>query len=300
MFWVTTGSAIDCEYPENALHKGFLRTCRVEAGSRRFGSIDLDPRRIYESQELIVKVFANIFNNAGNEPKDFKFAERNGQILLPGLDQDLVENEKFINSSSKTEMQPFLQNKPDGRVLRPEVTKPGLLDSIVFQDDAEFSLPLSENWIEAEPRAYGINFRDVMSVMDQLDEKQELGVESAGVVTRVGPSHSGDLQPSTRVIDLTPHGHIPMRVRVPWHNVVAMPEHEEFPEAASVAAVFATAYFSMFDVARVEQGETMLVHAAAGGVLATVGSQEKREFLMKTYGLSSEHIFSSRDESFVS
>ncbi|KAF1829172.1 reducing type I polyketide synthase [Decorospora gaudefroyi] len=316
LLWVTTGSAINCELPENALHKGFLRTCRVEDRSRRFGSLDLDPCRGWdsESQTLIAKVFATIFNNASNAPEDFEYAERKGQILLPRLNRDLLENEKFINHGSKIEMQPFVQNRPNGRILKLEVTKPGLLDSIIFRDDEDSDLPIPGGWVEVQPQAYGINFRDVMSAMGQLDEKQELGVESAGVITRVGPNCSG-LQPGTRVIALTPHGHISARVRVPWHNVVTIPEDMEFSEAASVAAVFATAYYSMFDVARVEEGETMLVHAAAGGVgqaciilaqwkgirvLATVGSAEKRDFLIHTYGLPNEHIFSSRDESFVS
>lgn len=317
LLWVTSGSAIDCEFPENALHRGLLRTCRVEDGTRRFGSLDLDPSREWdaESHALIVKVFSNIFNDAADAPEDFEYAERNGQILLPRLNRDLAENGKFINGGSTVEMQPFVQDAPDGRILKLEVTKPGLLDSIVFRDDEDFEVPLPDNWVEVQPRAYGINFRDVMSAMGQLDEKQELGVECAGLVTRAGSSASARLKPGTRVIALTPHGHISARVRVPWHNVVTMPADMDFPEAASVAAVFATAYYSMFEVARVEAGETMLVHAAAGGVgqaciilaqwkgikvLATVGSPEKRDFLIKTYGLRDDQIFSSRDESFVS
>jgi acyl transferase domain-containing protein/NADPH:quinone reductase-like Zn-dependent oxidoreductase/2-polyprenyl-3-methyl-5-hydroxy-6-metoxy-1,4-benzoquinol methylase len=317
LLWVTTGSAIDCEFPKNALHKGLLRTCRVEDKSRRFGSLDLDPSRRWdpESQTTIAKVYADIFSNASSPPEDFEYAERGGQILLPRLTRDLLENEKFINSGSKIKTKPFVQTGPEGSIFKLEVTKPGFLDSIVFREDEDFDLPLPKGWVEVEPRAYGINFRDVLSAMGQLDEKQEIGMECAGVVTRVGPQAKDHIQPGTRVIALAPHGHVSARVRIHWHNVVTMPDDMEFPAAASVASVFATAYYSMFDVARVEEGETMLVHAAAGGVgqaciilaqwkgirvLATVGSPEKRDFLIKTYGLPKEHIFSSRDESFVS
>ncbi|KAF2973282.1 hypothetical protein GQX73_g405 [Xylaria multiplex] len=314
LLWVTAGSSIDCPLPENALHKGFLRTCRVEDRSRHFASLDLDSSRSAwdpESKALITKVFTHVFNSSSNAPEDFEFAEREGQILLPRLVRDVAENEAFINNASNAETQPFIQTE---RVLKLEVTKPGLLDSIVFRDDEDFELPLPDGWVEVQPRAYGINFRDIMSAMGQLDEKQELGVESAGIVTRVGPNTSDKIQPGMRVIALTPHGHISARVRVPWHNVVAMPDEMEFSEAASVAAVFATAYYSMFDAGRLEEGDTMLVHAAAGGVgqaciilaqwkgikvLATVGTPEKRAFLTKTYGIPDEHIFSSRDETFV-
>ncbi|KAF2229541.1 polyketide synthase [Viridothelium virens] len=317
LMWVTVGSSIDCLVPENALHKGLLRTCRVEDRTKRFVSLDLDPSRPKWDPRFpasIATVFASVFNDAGGRSEDFEFAERQGQILLPRLVRDGTENKTFINGTRETELQPFVQPETDGRVLKLEVTKPGLLDSIVFRDDEDVELPLPEGWVEIQPHAYGINFRDVMSAMGQLDEKQELGVESAGIVTRVGFNSGGGIQPGMRVIALTPHGHISARVRIPWYNVVAIPDDMEFPEAASVAAVFATAYYSMFDVGRLEKGDTILVHAAAGGVgqaciilaqwkgirvLATVGTPEKRAFLMETYGIPDKHIFSSRDESFV-
>ncbi|KAK8107122.1 uncharacterized protein PG998_009135 [Apiospora kogelbergensis] len=317
LLWVTTGSSVDCLIPENALHKGFLRTCRVEDQSKKYVSLDLDPsdsKWSAGSLSTIAKVFASVFNDASEAASDFEFAERRGNILLPRIVRDDIENEALVNDLKKTELQPFVQSESGGRVLKLEVAKPGLLDSIVFDDDEDFEQPLPEGWVEVEPQAYGINFRDIMSAMGQLDEKQELGVENAGIVTRVGPNHGDHIQPGMRVISLTPHGHISARVRVPWHNVVPMPDNMGFPEAASVAAVFATAYYSMFNAGQLERGDTVLVHAAAGGVgqaciilaqwkgvrvFATVGTAEKREFLMNTYGLCSEDIFSSRDDSFT-
>ena len=317
LLWVTTGSAKDCDIPIHALHKGFLRTCRMEYSNKIFGSLDLDPSHDLDedSQAIVVKVFANLFNSAGATLEDHEYAERRGQILLPRLQRDIFENNRIINNGTQTEMQPFVQNEPDGRILKLEVSKPGLLDSLVFHDNKDFLLPLPEDWVEIEPRAYGINFRDVMGAMGQLDEQPNFGFESAGVITRVGSTSSHKLQPGMRVVAFTPHGHLSTRTRVPWHNVVAIPDDMEFFEAASAVIVFATAYYSMFNIARLEEGETMLVHAAAGGVgqaciilakwkgikvLATVGSTEKREFLVKTYGLLNEQIFSSRDDSFAS
>lgn len=65
---------------------------------------------------------------------------------------------------------------------------------------------------------------------------------------------------------------------------------------------------------RLQKGETILIHAAAGGVgqmaiqiaemvgakiLATVGSPAKRQLLKDVYSLDEDQIFSSRDDSFV-
>ncbi len=51
------------------------------------------------------------------------------------------------------------------------------------------------------------------------------------------------------------------------HRVLArMPEGWSFVQAASVPAVFLTAYLGLVELAGVRRGERVLVHAAAGGV----------------------------------
>lgn len=75
-----------------------------------------------------------------------------------------------------------------------------------------------------------------------------------------------------------------------------------------------TVIYSLNHVARLSAGESVLIHAAAGGVgqaaiqvaqiagaeiFATVSSIEKRACLMEKYGLAEDHIFSTRDLSFV-
>jgi acyl transferase domain-containing protein/NADPH:quinone reductase-like Zn-dependent oxidoreductase len=333
LLWVTTGSAIDCPLPENALHTGFLRTCRVEDGSRRLVSLDLDPAREHFSppssssttttHATITKVFATAFNTSPTTTTndDFEFAERASTILLPRLRRNAAESASYTNTPSAPTLQPFLlQTDPNQqRQLKLEVTKPGLLDSMVFREAspsaAAADTPLPADWVEVAPRAYGINFRDVMVAMGQMGGEEDLGVECAGVVVRVGDEARarGGLEVGDRVAALTARGGIASRVGVPWTSVVRMPEEMDFAEGASLCAVFATAWYSMFEAARVEEGETMLVHAASGGVgqaciilaqwkgvevYATVGTPEKRRFLTETYGIPDDRIFNSRDTSF--
>jgi NADPH:quinone reductase-like Zn-dependent oxidoreductase/SAM-dependent methyltransferase len=317
LLWVTKGSAVDAPTPENALHVGLLRTARVEDLSKRYVSLDLDPARsawTAASQDAITKVFQTALDFSKESGTfDTEYAERDSKILVPRMHPDTVENEDFYNSDEKEpEMQKFIQ---PGRSLRMHVDVPGLLDSIIFRDDPDARLPLPEDWVEIEPKAFGLNFRDVMAAMGQLNEKQEMGVECAGVVTRVGPKAAAQgLQVGDRVCALTVHGHFANRARVPWTSVAKIPDHMDYETAASFVIVFVTAYFSLFDAGRAEVGETVLVHAASGGVgqaciilcqwiglevFATVSSQEKRDFLKNTYGLADDHIFSSRDPSFA-
>ncbi|MEV7020512.1 MDR/SDR family oxidoreductase, partial [Streptomyces sp. NPDC093991] len=93
--------------------------------------------------------------------------------------------------------------------------------------------------------------------------------------------------------------------------VVPMPEGWSFEQAAVVPVVFLTAYYGLVDLGGVRSGETVLVHAGAGGVgmaaiqlarhlgarvLATA-SEGKWETL-RGLGLSDEEIASSRDLGF--
>ena len=79
-------------------------------------------------------------------------------------------------------------------------------------------------------------------------------------------------------------------VSVPSVNVIAIPSHIEFIEAAAFPLTFLTAWHMLFNRARLEEGETVLVLAAGSGVgqaaiqlarhagavvIATAGSAEK-------------------------
>ncbi|KAJ5782785.1 hypothetical protein N7457_004559 [Penicillium paradoxum] len=86
-----------------------------------------------------------------------------------------------------------------------------------------------------------------------------------------------------------------------------------FEVAATIPVVFCTAYYSLVDLGKLQAGERVLIHAGAGGVgqaaimvaqmigadiFVTVGSLEKKQFLMSQYGIPENHVFYSRDSSF--
>ncbi len=84
--------------------------------------------------------------------------------------------------------------------------------------------------------------------------------------------------------------------------------------AASFPAAYVTAYGSLMQTARLQKGESVLIHAASGGtgqatvilaqsvgaeVYATCSTKAKRDLLVQIYGINPDHIFSSRDVSFA-
>ncbi|KAJ5538114.1 hypothetical protein N7494_007593 [Penicillium frequentans] len=318
LLWVTRGGAVDCENPELALSAGFLRTLRQENVGKKYITVDLDPRRSTLGQQdasIVAKVLASVLDHsvADDSAQDFEFAERDGVILIPRLIKDFARN-GFVSADTDREMksQPELFQQP-GRTLKLEIGTTGLLETLAFSDTPDENEGLAPDLIEIEPKAFGLNFRDVMAAMGQLNE-QVMGLECAGVITRLGAvAASKGFGVGDRVFALL-NGQYTNRIQVPWSIACRMPEDLDFETAASIPMIYATAYMSLYDKARLCKGQSVLIHAATGGVgqaaiilaqlvgaevFATAGTPEKRAFITSKYGIPADHVFSSRDASFV-
>ncbi|KAH8399557.1 hypothetical protein KR222_006482 [Zaprionus bogoriensis] len=95
-----------------------------------------------------------------------------------------------------------------------------------------------------------------------------------------------------------------------WH----IPDNWSMEEASTVPCVYATVYYALVVRGQMKKGERILIHAGSGGVgqaaisvalhhgltvFTTVGSKEKREFLLKRFPkLQARNIGNSRDTSF--
>ncbi len=166
-------------------------------------------------------------------------------------------------------------------------------------------------------KATGLNFRDVMYTLGLLsDEAIEngfagptLGLEFSGVVESVG-SNVTHVTPGQSVVGFGPAS-FSDKVIASQHAVAPLPEGISFAAAATIPTTFFTVYYALKHLARVEPGEKILIHGAAGGVgiaalqiaqwlgaeiYATVGSEEKRDFL-RLMGI--ERLYDSRSLTFA-
>ena len=319
LLWVSRGGAVNCENPQLALSSGFLRSLRQENTGKEYISLDLDPQRPILGQDdasVIAKVLAATLNHSigdNDSPRDFEFAEREGIILVPRLHKDFERN-TFIaadaSQSPEPQPQPFQQSD---RLLKLEVGNLGLLETLAFSDTPEKDEDLAPEFIEIEPKAFGLNFRDVMAAMGQLNETV-MGLECSGVITQVGAVAAlQGYKIGDRVFSLL-NGQYASRARIHWTAAYRMPANLDFETAASIPMIFTTAYMSLYDTARLSKGQSVLIHAATGGVgqaaiilsqlvgaevFATAGTSQKRNFITAKYGIPADHVFSSRDYSFV-
>ena len=329
LLWVTRGGAVECKHPEYGLAAGLMRTLRNEYVGRKFLTLDLDPKALPWSQassSAILQVLRAEFgstlgSSAYESPNEFEYAERDGCILIPRLQKSTKDNESIlpepVDYSAKEEfsVEPFHQVEYP---LSLQVGVPGLLETLAFDRDVRPEIDhggsIAEDMVQIQPHAYGLNRRDVLVALDQLDERT-MGLECAGIITKVGSvAASHGFAPGDRVFGLL-QGPIASRGLTEWTNFMRIPSAYTFEEAASIPVAFGTAYIGLCDIGRLQQGQSVLIHSAADAVgqaaimiaqkvgariFATVSLAEKKALIMNKYGIPEEQIFSSRDTSFTS
>lgn len=128
---------------------------------------------------------------------------------------------------------------------------------------------ISENQVLIKVAATSVNYADILTRRGLYHAAGNPpiipGMDAAGVVERVG-SRVKKFTIGQRVIALPKNGSYAEYVAVDENLVYALPDNVDFLEAAACPLVAFTAYKLLADVGRLRQGESVLVHAASGGV----------------------------------
>jgi NADPH:quinone reductase-like Zn-dependent oxidoreductase/malonyl CoA-acyl carrier protein transacylase/SAM-dependent methyltransferase len=179
-----------------------------------------------------------------------------------------------------------------------EIGSPGILDSLTFRETKRRKPRPGE--VEIRVHATALNFKDVVKAMGLLTETslegtssgKAIGLECAGTIVDVGENVKG-LQVGDEVIAFSPNS-FATYTTTPARFVRRKPDGLMLEEATTIPLVFITVYYALHHLARIQKGDKILIHAAAGGVglaaiqlarhagaeiFATAGTSEKREFL---------------------
>ena len=117
-------------------------------------------------------------------------------------------------------------------------------------------------------RAVGVSFPDLLLSRGEYQMKPDppfqLGVDFAGVV-RTAPAGSGFV-PGDRVACALPWGGAAEVVALGADSVFPLPDTVSFEAGAALPMNYLTAQFALATRAGLREGETVLVHGAAGGV----------------------------------
>lgn len=261
--------------PIQAAALGFVRTVTAEMKELRPSLVDLDPETPVEAQ---VDAFVSVLLATGNEAEK---ALRDGVVLASRLTR---------------------MDTGQAEAMRLQCGSSGILDDLVLVPTKRIAPGPGQ--IEIRVTASSLNFRDLMNAIGMRSDAEPLGGECAGVVSALGPGVEG-FAIGDAVVALTA-GAFATYVLSKVGSVLKRPRGWTDSQAAALPLVAMTAQHALIDVARLQPGQTVLIHAAAGGVgmaamqiakrcgaiiFATAGTEEKRAMLRE---LGATRTFSSR------
>jgi NADPH:quinone reductase len=126
----------------------------------------------------------------------------------------------------------------------------------------------------------GVNFADTHAIRDEYVVKQELPLVP-------GMEVSGTTEDGRRVAAITPAGGYAELACVPEWALVPIPDDVDDEQAAALLAQGLTAWGTLAVAARLQPGETVVVHAAAGGVGSLAVQLARRLGAGRVIGLAS-------------
>ncbi|KAF4946648.1 hypothetical protein FGADI_11037 [Fusarium gaditjirri] len=302
LLWLMPLTQFGCLNPRSAQTLGVARTVRSELALRFYTlEIDLDTNGF---GALVSNVFEKVIQDQDSETLEpDKEYIVHGDAICVGRYHPINIAEASLDKIGQESM----------KALR--VDKPGSLETMNWVV-SELPESLKDDMVEVKVHSAGLNFHDVVEAMGLIPSETphvSPGLEVSGTVRRLGSAVTG-LSVGDRVMSPCYIGGLATHFTNKHHYVHNIPDTMSFEEAATIQCCFSTVIHALLDVGKMRKGTSVLIHSACGGVglaaiqvvqmmegeiYATVGSKEKRQYLVKEYGIPRERIFHSRDASFL-
>ncbi|SEG55206.1 type I polyketide synthase [Marinobacterium lutimaris] len=306
-----------------------IRLTVITAG---VGAAQLTPQALPQSEQVISQTavwgFVRTLMNETALPLQLidlpaDPAEIDAAAFEQALSCSVDEDEQYLVAAGERYVPRLMHAKPAEREDSGEPNQsftlgfdqPGQLKNLRWKP-RELALPGDEE-VAVEVKATGLNFRDVMYALGLLaDEAIEngfsgpaMGLEFAGIVTSVGAGVT-DFRPGDKVVGFGSASFSTQMV-TGAETLAHLPADISFEAAATIPTTFFTVYYALKHLARLQPGERLLIHGAAGGVglaaiqigrlmgaeiFTTVGSASKRD-VVRLLGIDA--IYDSRSHTFA-
>ena len=269
---------------------GFTRAARNEHPQLKIYAVGMPPNALTNGKRDTLVTLCR--EGLGN---DYELSWENGQWQVPRL------------VSTPLPLPNVVQH------YRLDVSRPGQLESMGWRPVWEDFEELRPHEIRVHVRCVSMHFKDVMLALGLLKGfKPILGMECSGTIVAVGsnvPEMFPELQVGQDVLclSMTTDTGEPRKALfgttaiADARCVFPKPTNVSHQEAAGFLGVYATAWYALHHIARLQPGETVLIHSAAGGVghaatqiaqklgarvIASAGTESKRQYLQTQFGIS--------------
>lgn len=305
IIWVTRGKPQD---PRHSVIEGLGRVLMSEDSSRKFAILRLNQEEyggdLHSISHLIWKLAQRLVDSSV-EDLETNYVVKQGTLLIPRVSENSSLDMMIAQAILPHQKQ---KCRLDGKIqMSLQQDSPKHLGTTECQwveesvPETDSAVNLNDNEVLVQVRAIGLTFRDHLVVTGELDQIG-LGTECSGVVQSAGCSsgaHPGDR------ICLIACPTTASTVRCIKGSFSPIPPHMSFTEAASTPSALWLAYHALVHVARLQEGETVLIHkgsSCAGQmaiqlarslgahVLVTVSSESKRALLRDHFGMPETKI----------
>jgi len=226
------------------------------------------------------------------------------EILVPDSENQVIYRQgirhvaRLVRRSSQSLN---VENQLGTKPLQVKISNYGSLENLTLEPlERRQPGPLE---VEIQVYAAGLNFRDVLNALGLLKEyTQQLGISSAteipfggecaGKIVAVGEKVS-HFKVGDEVIAAMAVGSLSSFVTVNAAFVATKPVNMTFEEAATLPIAFLTAYYGLHHQAKIQAGDRVLIHAAAGGVgqaAVQLAQQVKAEIFATASGSKSQFL----------
>ncbi|KAL8672824.1 MAG: hypothetical protein Q9168_002735 [Polycauliona sp. 1 TL-2023] len=300
---------------EGSLVPALLRVLRNENPASHYMSIDIDADdfdlAVEDGRELarcIVNFEVALHDGTQAEAEENGFTDREFSwqdgCMWVGRhvpDAGFHAQHGLDNQNMKTELLPLSSQ----RAVRAAFETAGVLNSLRFVPYNELLQPLASGFIDVAVAAVGLNWRDLDHWSGRLDGNH-LSSEYTGTVTAVGANVSG-LTTGDRVYGVG-RGQFGNYTRVPASFASKLRPGDDMIQMASMPIAYATAVYAFDYVARIRQGQSVLVQSGAqdvglasirlarakgADVFAMVDTTEQASWLMKQMAMPAAHVIST-------
>jgi len=227
---------------------GLGRTIALERPEFRCVGVDLSPDGVDPAQDVANEIW---FGEAAENQVAFRNDTRHVARLAASSELSRGAGERWLEA-------------PAGDAYRLEIAGRGTLDNLRLRPTRRRQPGRGE--IEIRVRAAGLNFLDVLNVLNVLpvSQTEALGGECAGEIVAIGPDVD-DLRVGDAVVAALSPGSFGSFTVVGAVRAARKPENLTFEEAATIPVNFLTSHYALHHVAGLAAGERVLIHAAAGG-----------------------------------
>ncbi|KAB8293815.1 hypothetical protein EYC80_009297 [Monilinia laxa] len=314
LLWVTKGAQYKVTDPDNALVHGIFRVACREDTSVKLSVLDVESSTGAATNYAIETVLKSLHVNQPDSEAvvETEFVERNSILYVHRVVPDLKINEfKRAEREGAESVLKGLHETESAVQLRAEHLR--TFQGLTWVETAVGEVPVEPGKIEVEVEAVGVNSKDVAVIMGVIPENEyTTGYEAAGVVKRLGPGVTR-FKVGDRVCFLNSGSYV-NRLQVGIDRAHIIPDSMNFEDAATIPSVYLRSIYSLYDIANLREGQSLLIHSASGGVgiaciqlvqykkaeiYVTVDTEEKRKFLTENYGIPPSRMFSSRNTKFA-